>query len=523
MNIFKTTLLIGLLTTLCFGMGSSNVPPLDEEQPIDENERAMSHVNYIQYELAKTRISDNKFTVGKEMDNILNTINPTTLKHQKLTDAYKEILKYMESIRASHDEQDILAKEMESKRKNAIFNSFSGLGAAFLNPNPVSLASALLMTGFNYARTVNDLETEGAIKDMKLGAARKAALNEERIELWTSASEIFKDNKYESTTFINEKMMDNYMKMDFKLESNFNDKRIAREVYTYLSNSEVKEQFKFFIPYYVTLLKAGYVEDDAGKIKTNYKKIWELSNAEYKRFYIKNPYLYEATRYALLYLMKHQEESVDNLPIDEMIERFKKEGDKSKVSMVEDEYFLVGIYEYMNQKKPGTYYGKIKESLNLLVDLNVENDTTDFYSKYKCLESKNRDNDYCFRLSKKVAKDMLSKGNYEFMEDSSFKVTFSLDAEIEATCTDRVQETIFLGHFDRQNERAKCIEAVKDFKKQKKGSVYEFVAENVGELKHEKINITLKFKMGSYKAIGQGVADCKGELTKPFELNEFGK
>lgn len=119
---------ISLMTALlCFGMGSSNVPPLETEAPIDENERAMSHVNYIQYELAKTRISDNKFTVEKEMKAILNSINPTTLKHQELINSYVDILKYMESIRASDEEQEILAKEMESKRKNAIFSSFSGL------------------------------------------------------------------------------------------------------------------------------------------------------------------------------------------------------------------------------------------------------------------------------------------------------------------------------------------------------------------------------------------------------------
>lgn len=514
---------ISLMTALlCFGMGSSNVPSLETEAPIDENERAMSHVNYIQYELAKTRISDNKFTVEKEMKAILNSINPTTLKHQELINSYVDILKYMESIRASDEEQEILAKEMESKRKNAIFSSFSGLGAAFLNPNPVSLASALLMTGFNYARTVNDLETEGVIKNMKLGNAKKAALNDERIRLWSSAAKIFKDSKYESTTFINEDMMDNYMKMDFKLESNLDDRRIAREVYTYLSKSEVKEQFKFFIPYYVTLLKAGYIENDAEKIKANYKKIWELSNAEYRRFYIKNPYLYEATKYALLYLMKHQEECVDNLPIDEMIERFKKEGDKSKVSMVEDEYFLVGIYEYMNQKKPGTYYGKIKESLNLLVDLNVENDTTDFYSKYKCLESKKRDNDYCFRLSKKVSKDLLSKGRFEFVENGDFKVAFSLNAEVEATCVDKKQgkELHFMKRID---ERGKCIESVKKFQKQKKGDTYEFIAENVGALEYENIKVTLKFKMGEYNAVGLGIADYKGEMTTQFELKEFGK
>ncbi len=513
---------ISLMTALlCFGMGSSNVPSLETEAPIDENERAMSHINYIQYELAKTCISDNKFTVEREMKAILNTINQTTLKHPELINAYKDILKYMESIRASDEEQKILAKEMEYKRKNAIFNSFSGLGAAFLNPNPVSLASALLMTGFNYARTVNDLEMEGVIKDMKLGNAKKATINSERIALWSAAAEIFKDSKYESTTFINEDMMNNYMEMDFKLESSFDNKRVAREVYTYLSNSEVKEQFKFFIPYYVTLLKAGYVEDDAEKIKTNYKKIWELSNAEYRRFYIKNPYLYEATKFALLYLMKHQEESVDNLPIDEMIERFKKEGDKSKVSMVEDEYFLVGIYEYMNQKKPGTYYGKIKESLNLLVDLNVENDTTDFYSKYKCLESKNRDNDYCYRLSRKLAENQLSKGRFVFAEDDAFKVVFPLNAEIEATCTDK--QNIALRFLKRQDERAKCIESVKKFKKQKNGNVYEFIAENVGALEYENINVTLKFKMGKYKAVGLGIADYNGKMTKQFELKEFEK
>ena len=59
--------------------------------------------------------------------------------------------------------------------------------------------------------------------------------------------------------------------------------------------------------------------------------------------------------------------------------------------------------------------------------------------------------------------------------------------------------------------------------RQKKGDVYEFIAENVGVLEYENIKVTLKFKMGEYKAIGLGIADYKGELAKPFELKEFGK
>ena len=508
-----------LTTAFCFGMGSSNVPPLNE---IDENERAMSHVNYIQYELAKIRISGDKFTVIKELDNVLNTINPTTLKHESLINEYENILGTMETLRASDVAMERLSKKLEDQRKNAIFNSFSGLGASFLNPNPVAMASALIMAGFNYAKTVNEIDNEGSSEQLKITDSKKQNINKARIQLWTSASKIFMDSKYESTTFINEKMMENYMKEDFKLEASL-DKSTARSVYTYLTLPEVESQFKYFIPYYVTLLKAGYAENDASKIKKNYKRIVELSNAEYKNFYIKNPYLHEATKYALLYLMKHNEEQVDGLPIDEMIEIFKKEGDKSRVSVVEDEYFLVGVYEYLNEKKKNHYYGKIKESLARLNDLNVENDTTDLYSKYKCLESKDRENDYCYRLSKKVAKDLLKKITWEIDSEGTFKVSVPLDANITATCADRFQGTIFWGARDRTKERENCIKSVESFEKMKDGDAFVFRAENVGPLEHEKINVNVKFKMGKWNVSAFGVADYKNELSSPFELRAFEK
>ena len=520
-TIKRISLLLALKVALCFGMGNVSTPKIED---IDENERAMSHVNYIQYELAKIRISGDKFTVVKEMDGILNTIEPTSMKDTVLTNAYKHILISLNELRATDAQQDILETEMEQKRKNAIFNSFSGLGAAFLNPNPVSLVSALVMTGFNYAKTVNDIESEGNISNLKITETKKNTINEARINLWVSASKLFKDVNYESTTFINEKMMDDFIKEDFKLEAsrNTNDEySTAKSVRTYLTTKEIENQFRFFIPYYVTLLKASYIEKDAGKIKMYYKKIYNLSNAEYKNFYTKNPYLYEATKYVLLYLMNQENDSIEGLPVEDLIEIFKKEGDKTRVSVIEDTYFLIGVYEFMNIKKKGEYSSTIKEALYFLKDLKAENDTTDLYSKYKCLESKNKDNDYCLRLSKKIAEKQLKEASYEFENDGSFKITLPFDAEVSATCSDLDQGMKLWGALDRRDERQKCLNAVSKFNKEKDTSSYIFRAYNVAKLEHEKINITIQFQFGKWKGSAYGIAVYKNENPDFLEIKDF--
>lgn len=489
--------------------------------PVDENERAMSHINYIQYELAKIHTSGNRFTVAAEMDNILNSINPTSLKHPNLSDAYKDILGTLTDLKASHEEQKILEKEMEQKRGNAIFNAFSGLGAAFLNPNPVALASALVMSGFNYARTVNEIENEGTISSMKIDATRIKSIDEARINLWESAAKIYQNNSYESTTFIEEKMMSNYMNAEYELQKALgqeDEKTVALKTYTYLSLPEIENQFKYFLPYHLTLLKAGYVEDDAEKVKYRYKKIVELSNAEYKRFYIKNPYLYEATKYAFLFLMKHENESFEGIPTDFMLSLFKAEGNKSLISIVDDEYFVISVYEFFNKLGLGQYDAKIKESLALLKKLNVENDTTDLNSKYMCLESINKDNDYCRRLSKKVASDQLKKAVFEFEENGDFKMTFPIDAVFTATCVDRKQESIIIGAWDRKEERQHCLDVVTTIQKVENDGVYEYRIQNLGTLKHVNLKINVMFNMGIWNASANGVADNQNEMTKPLEL-----
>ena len=268
---------ISLMTALlCFGMGSSNVPSLETEAPIDENERAMSHINYIQYELAKIRQSADKMTATKELDDVLNTINSTSLKHKRLSNAYANILSSMIEIRATDEQKDALKDELAKKRKNAIFNSFSGLGAAFLNPNPVSIASALIMSGFNYARTINEINIEGDKESLKLSQTQRDRIDKQRIDLWKAASDVFVNSKYESTTFINDKMMTSYVENDFDLERAMYSKKAsatATRVQSYLSKPEVENQFRFFIPYYVTLLKCAYAKEDAVKIEMYYKKL----------------------------------------------------------------------------------------------------------------------------------------------------------------------------------------------------------------------------------------------------------
>lgn len=502
---------------------------------VDENERAMSHINYIQYELAKIRKSANKIVATRELDNVLGRIEPTSLKHDELIRAYEKIQNFMIEIRATDEQKDALADELAQKRKNAIFNSFSGLGAAFLNPNPVSLVSALVMSGFNYARTVGEIDVAGKKETLKLVKTQRDRLDKQRGELWSSAARVFKDSKYESTTFITDEMMKNYIDEEFRLERALGSKKAAKEakeVYTYLSDSEIENQFRFFIPYYVTLLKTGYAENKTSRVKKYYKKILELSNAEYRTFYTKNPYLYEATKYALLYLMAHNLDDIDGVSVEKMIEIIKKEGDKSRIAVVEDDYFLVGIYEYLETKNSGQYYGEIKNVLKHLVGLGMENDTTDLYSKYKCLESASHDNKYCRRLEKKIAQNqyekskkiamrLLEKSEYRRNENGDFIILLPFDAEVYANCADRIQETIIWGAFDRQDERKRCNEAVENFQKLKVKDMFAFIAEGVFPLEHEKINIFVDFKMGEWIGRADGVMDWKGVLTKKLELKEF--
>lgn len=336
-----------------------------------DDEKAMSHINYIQYSLNKIRYSRNKATINAELDDILNTINPTSLKYDALIDAYQSLTQStLMSLKLNIEQEEALQAEISNKRSNALFNTFGGMGAAFLSPNPIALGMAAVQAGFNYARTQGEITTDSIKNANKLDAEAIRIIDAERTGIFLSAAKVFKDKEYENTHFINETMMQSLSQITFELDSvakldsvaliqeNDSLKNIhksAIKAITYLSEKDIYDLFELFLPYHLTLLKAHYYLTEIDE--TNYdimdsifNKIVEVSNTNYHRFYQKNLFLKEAAQYMILAEMQKNRSANTNFYMSKYIGYMEDNIQSTLENKINQKYFLTSIYEYMDRR-----------------------------------------------------------------------------------------------------------------------------------------------------------------------------
>lgn len=365
-----------------------------------KDEMAMSHINYIQYSLNKIRYSRSKASINAELDAVLNTINPASLKYDALIEAYQELTQStLMGLKLNIEQEENLRAEIHNKRKNAIFNAFEGLatGAAVTTtfPNPASIGMLALQVGFNYARAQGEITADSLKQANKLDAEAIRIIDVERTGIFLSAAKVFKDKDYENTHFINETMMQSLSKITYELDSigkldstalkkdgkgNLkNIHLVAKKAITYLSEKDVHALFEYFLPYHLTLLKAHYflTEVDSNHYKEMdriFKEIKEKSNSVYSRFYQKNEYLKDAAQYMILAEMQRNPRprdtsksfSVDTSKMVKYIEYMDNNIQMTLENKINHKFFLVSVYDYLGMKNE-----KI-ECLNYIRDVGAE-------------------------------------------------------------------------------------------------------------------------------------------------------
>lgn len=352
-----------------------------------DDEKAMSHINYIQYSLNKIRNSKTKATINAELDAILNTINPTSLKYDALIEAYQNLTQStLMSLKLNIEQEEALQAEIHNRRSNAIYSTFEGLGASFLAPSPLSIGMAALQAGFNYARTQSEITNDSLKNANKLDAEAIRIIDIERIGIFLSAAKVFKDKKCDNTHFINETMMQSLSRTAFELDSvakldslslkqdSGNYKSIhkaAIKTITYLSEKDIFDLFEFFLPYYLTLLKAHYYLTEIDNshydvMDSLFKEMEDISYTNYHRFYQKNDFLKEAAQYMILAEMQKGPYSNKNLIMNRYVSVMDRNIQATLENMINHKYFLTSIYEYLGM------HDNTLECLNYIHDVGAE-------------------------------------------------------------------------------------------------------------------------------------------------------
>ena len=388
-----------IFLAIFFSMACANTQTTNQDSVDIKDEMAMSHINYIQYSLNKIRYSRSKASINAELDAVLNTINPASLKYDALIEAYQELTQStLMGLKLNIEQEEALQAEIHNKRKNAIFNAFEGLatGAAVTTtmPNPASIAMLALQVGFNYARAQGEITADSLKQANKLDAEAIRIIDVERTGIFLSAAKVFKDKDYENTHFINETMMQSLSKITYELDSIGkldstalkkdskgklkNIHLVAKKAITYLSEKDVHALFEYFLPYHLTLLKAHYflTEVDSNHYKEMdriFKEIEEKSNSVYSRFYQKNEYLKDAAQYMILAEMqRNPRDTLKPFSADHRSKILKYIGymdnniQMTLENKINHKFFLVSAYDYLSMKDES------QESLKYIRDVGAE-------------------------------------------------------------------------------------------------------------------------------------------------------
>lgn len=467
----KKKLIMLLSVSLLFTAGAIAETTKQDSVSIDGDELAMSHINYIQYSLNKIRYSRSKATINAELDAVLNTINPVSLKYDALIEAYQELTQStLMGMKLNIEQEEALKAEIQKKRDNAIFDAIGNLATpatiAASIANPASIGMLALEVGFNYAKTQGEITNDSLKQANKLDVDAIRIIDVERTGIFLSAAKVFKDKDYKNTHFINETMMqslsqityelDSVAKLDsvaLKLSADTNLKDIhmtATKAITYLSEKDVYGLFECFLPYYLTLLKAHYYLTEIDSSHYNvmdsiFNKIVTVSDTIYCKFYQKNDFLKDAARYMILAEMQRHKEfsSSDSSKMNKYISAMDTNIQATLENKINHKLFMVSVYAYLGKKE------KKQECLHFIHDVGAEDETGTMWMRRMSEECKDSSSKKCKEIKNDLTEWKKSKemeGIYKrikvFNDGNTFlhlKSPISL-ANVKASCLNASNE-----------------------------------------------------------------------------------
>lgn len=237
------------------------------------DERAILLLNYLQYSFQQVTKNPNQIVAEHEFNQIINRINTTTLKEQKIIDIYDEILDDFDKIKIANQKKTEAEAIAQLERQQALINSVSGVNPQFFIGDPtailLNIGFSALNAGLNYSRSISqtniDLiktvyEINGIITE-KLGKASR--------ELYSKSAEVFSDRPDSYALITPEKMQD-FIKIVNSESSNEIQENLL----------DIKKTFRYFPLYWFAL---GYAQQINGNIKDaldSYEKYETLISKE---------------------------------------------------------------------------------------------------------------------------------------------------------------------------------------------------------------------------------------------------
>lgn len=372
--------LIVVAVLFCESAGASIFPLFGKNE---EDERVTALLNQIQFTTCKIINSKDKGLLESEFDDILNNIEPSSLKDDDIISEYGYLLNTLTALKLTQNQKEHIEEMAKLKRKNAIFNSFNSFGSVLYVPSkdPVSigiaLAYAALNAGFNYARTVNEIKMNEKDEEFDIQQTELQMIDQQRASLFTTCAKIYGRSKYSSSGLIGEAEMKDLAKIAFAMEKATDEERKSVAQRNLPTLEKMKDNFSAFIPYWSVLGETYMALGDNKNAKATFKKVEELS--EKSQVFKINPYLRDGSRQMIAILLS---EKAGKSELKKQIALLEKNTLKTQVMQDDLNYFLYSTYIAMKD------YGAAEKCLDYLTRRDLEHEIEPFSCTFALLTEK---------------------------------------------------------------------------------------------------------------------------------------
>lgn len=356
----------------------------------DENERISSLMNYVQLSTCKILESENKGFIEDEFSAVLNNIEPSSLKNKEIIEGYEYLLSTLTELKITNNERKHLEIVAEQKRKNAIFNSLNSFGSVLFvsSKDPIligiSLAYTTVNAGFNYARTVNEINIEKEEKTFQLDQTDLRTIDQQRTSLFTTVAKVYADKPFTSEKIINEKEMRYLARVMAEIDSAISDeelKNIAKK--NIQSIKKMEKNFSTFSPYWLVLGILNFNMEKYEDANIAFKKVYEVDIACNIFKNKKSPYIKDAAKQCVLLCMK-----TGNSDIHKYLRLVQENSNLDQTTQDDNSYFFCTTYLYLKEFKAA------KQEIQYLYDRGIEPEYGDLTCQYNLLSLPESDKNY---------------------------------------------------------------------------------------------------------------------------------
>ena len=313
-------------------------------------------MNQVQYTMCTIMQNKDKETLSNEFDFVINQIDKSKLYDYSIRMAYEDLLKTLKELKLTENEREFVITMNDREQKQAYTQAFKSFGSVFTGGStPLSLVTSLVHTGIsaglNIMSAKNQADNKLAEKLFQLEQKELTSIDEMRIGLWSTWTNVITNYKIPVSYEISETEMKDFVQ---KIAENANN---PQNLITILEGK--KEKFKLFPVYWYQLGAQYHLANNLKKANECYDEFESLVK---KYSYLKTDPYYICVAKNRIELLRETGVAKNASAVRNYLQIIEKNIIPENGS--ENRVYCAGIYAELGQ------YGKAKDLLQLNISRN---------------------------------------------------------------------------------------------------------------------------------------------------------